>query len=147
MKVNEIEINGKIYRANYIKDSDVCDICESCDLKTNCNDNSEDNIIFELCQRNPFKWCFKEVTFEKFVGHSFYKFSTGTVFNVSHIKDIIDMGYVEICPMEPDKYEFSILLTNAVAIHVRFDTKAIATRERNKFIKFIERYGYANNSN
>ena len=57
------------------------------------------------------------------------------------------MGYVELCAMEPNKYEFSILLTNAVAIHVRFDTKTIATRERNKFIKFIERYEYTNNSN
>ena len=94
MKVNEIEINGKIYRANYIKDSNACDICNSCDLKSNCNDDSEDNIIFELCQRNPFKWCFKEVTFENYIRHSFYKFSTGTVFNVNHIKDIIDMGYV-----------------------------------------------------
>ena len=56
MKVNEIEINDKIYRANYIKDSNACDICNSCDLKSNCNDDSEDNIIFELCQRNPLKW-------------------------------------------------------------------------------------------
>lgn len=141
MKVNEIEINGKIYRANYIKDSNICDICESCDLKSHCDNTEEDDIVFKLCQENPFKWCFKEVTFEKFIGHSFYKFSTGTVFNVNHIKDIIDMGYVEICPMEPNKYSFSILLTNAVAIHVRFNTKAIATRERNKFIKFIEEYG------
>ena len=140
MKVNEIEINGKIYRANYIKDSNACDICNSCDLKSNCNDDSEDNIIFELCQRNPFKWCFKEVLFENYIKHSFYKFSTGTVFKVSHIKDIIDIGYVEKCSMEPYKYEFSILLSNAVAIHVRFATKTIATRERNKFIKFIEEY-------
>lgn len=146
MKVNEIEINGKIYRANYIKNSNICDICESCDLKANCNDDSEDNIIFELCQRNPFKWCFKEVTFEKFIGYSFYKFSTGTVFNVSHIKHIVDMGYVELCIEDPTKYGFTILMANSVVIFVRFDTKTIATRERNKFIKFIEKYGYANNS-
>lgn len=146
MKVNEIEINGKIYRANYIKDSNVCDICDSCDLKANCNDDSEDNIIFELCQRNPFKWCFKEVIFENFNRPNFYKFSTGTVFNVSHIKDIINIGYVKKSHMEPNKYEFTILLTNAVAIRFRFDTKIIANRERNTFIKFIETYGYANNS-
>ena len=140
MKVNEIEINGKIYRATYIKDSNVCDICDSCDLKSNCNDDSDDNIIFELCQRNPFKWCFKEAQFEDFNKHSFYKFSTGTVFNINHIKDIIDMGYVELCIEDPTKYGFTILMTNSVVIFVRFDTKAIATRERNKFIKFIEEY-------
>lgn len=141
MKVNEIEINGKIYRTNYIKDSNICDICDSCDLKANCNDDSEDNIIFELCQRNPFKWCFKEIKQKENNNIKFYKFSTGTIFNVSHIKDIIDMGYVELCIEDPTKYGFTILMTNSVVIFVRFDTKIIAIRERNKFIKFIEEYG------
>lgn len=142
MKVNEIEINGKIYRANYIKNSNHCNICESCDLKANCTDDSDDNIIFELCQRNPFKWCFKEVTFEEFYKHTFYKFSTGTVFHVNHIKHIVDIGYVEKCIEDPSKWGFAMLMANSVVIFVRFDTKLIATRERNKFIKFIERYGY-----
>lgn len=140
MKVNEIEINGKIYHANYIKDSNDCNICESCDLKHYCDNAVADDVVFKLCQENPFKWCFKEVKQKENFNTKFYRFSTGTVFNVSHIKDIIDMGYVELCAMDPNKYEFSILLTNAVAIHVRFDTKLIALRERNKFIRFIETY-------
>lgn len=93
-----------------------------------------------MSKKNPFKWCFKEVKQKENINTKFYRFSTGTVFNINHIKDIIDMGYVERHHMEPTKYSFSILLTNAVAIHVRFDTKAIANRERNKFIKFIEEY-------
>ena len=32
MKVNEIEINGKIYRANYVKEANDPHICEHCDL-------------------------------------------------------------------------------------------------------------------
>ena len=146
MKVNEIEINGKIYRANYIKDSNESCICNYCDLNSHCANTGEDDIIFELCRKNPFNSYFKEVKQKETITNKFYRFSSGTVFNINHIKHIIDMGYVELCTMDHSKYEFSILLTNAVAIHVRFDTKAIATRERNKFIKFIEKYGYANNS-
>lgn len=140
MKVNEIEINGKLYRAKYVKDSDVCNICDSCDLKSYCDNQPEDDLLFKLCQENPFKWCFKEVKQKENINTKFYRFSSGAVFNINHIKHIIDMGYVERHHMEPTKYSFSILLTNAVAIHVRFDTKTIATRERNKFIKFIEEY-------
>lgn len=139
MKVNEIEINGKIYRVDCIKDADS-NICEHCDLQSHCNTFTKDNIFFELCQKNPFNGYFKEVKQKENNTNKFYKFSSGTVFNTNHIKHIIDIGYVEKHHMEPNKYSFSILLTNAVAIHVRFDTKAIANRERNKFIKFIEEY-------
>lgn len=140
MKVNEIEINGKVYRANYIKDSNNCNTCEHCDLKSYCDNAAIDDIVFKLCQENPFKWCFKEVKQEENNSIKFYKFSTGTVFHINHIKDIIDMGYVELCIEDPTKYGFTILMANSVVIFVRFDTKAIATRERNKFIKFIENY-------
>lgn len=141
MKVNEIEINGKIYRANYIKDANDCHICEHCDLQSYCDSCEEDDSLFDLCQTNPFKWCFKEVKQKENITNKFYRFSSGTVFHVNHIKDIIDMGYVELCIEDPTKYGFTILMTNGVVIFVRFDTKLIATRERNKFIKFIEEYG------
>lgn len=137
MKVNEIEINGKIYRACY-SDKNHNNICNNCDLKLQC-DTDINEIIREICSHN-FACNFKEVKQKENNNTKFYRFSSGTVFNINHIKDIIDMGYVELCVMDPSKYEFSILLTNAVAIHVRFDTKAIANRERNKFIKFIEEY-------
>lgn len=140
MKVNEIEINSKIYRVNYIKDSDNCSICEYCDLRTNCVEDSKDNIIFELCQRNSFGCYFKEVKQKENITNKFYTFSSGTVFNTNYIKDIIDIGYVETCPIELDKHSFGVLLSNKLTIHFRFDTKLIATRERNKFIKFIEEY-------
>lgn len=139
MKVNEIEINGKIYRANYIKDSNICDICESCDLKSNCNDDSEDNIIFELCQRNPFKWCFKEVKQKENVNIKFYRFSTGAVFNINHINHIITIG--EIKHYEDGDYSFTIS-TIDWTVSIINKSKLILTRERNKFIKFIEEYGY-----
>lgn len=141
MKVNEIEINGKIYRISFNKDNNESSICKRCDLDSICNSSSEGKTIFDICVKNPNRCYFKEVKQkENNTNIKFYRFSTGTVFNVNHIKHIIDMGYVELCVMDPSKYEFSILLTNAVAIHVRFDTKTIATRERNKFIKFIEEY-------
>lgn len=142
MKVNEIEINGKVYRATYIADSNKYYVCDNCDLKSHCVNDKENGIIFELCQRNPFEGYFKEVTQKENINTKFYRFSTGTVFSVSHIKDIIDMGYVEVCPIEPDKYSFSVLLSNKVTIYFRFDTKLIALRERNKFIRFIETYEY-----
>lgn len=142
MKVNEIEINGKIYRANYIAESEACNICERCDLESHCAHTKEDDNVFELCRKNPFNGYFKEVKQKENFNTKFYRFSTGTVFSVSHIKDIIDMGYVEVCPMELDKYSFSVLLSNKVTIHFRFDTKLIALRERNKFIRFIETYEY-----
>lgn len=139
MKVNEIEINGKIYRANYIKESNVCDICESCDLKSNCNDDSEDNIIFELCQRNPFKWCFKEIKQKENTNIKFYRFSTGAVFNINHINRIITIG--EIKHYEDVVYSFTIS-TIDWTVSIVNKSKLILTRERNKFIKFIEKYGY-----
>lgn len=141
MKVNEIEINGKVYRTSYIKESDKYSPCNYCDLSSHCDNTKKDDVVFEVCRRNPSDSYFKKVTQKENINTKFYRFSTGTVFNVNHIKDIIDMGYVERHHMEPTKYSFSILLTNAVAIHVRFDTKVIANRERNKFIKFIEEYG------
>ena len=141
MKVNEIEFNGKIYRVVKASDSSIC---ETCALKDHCdNTTQEGDAIYQICQNHPFITQFKQINNIVNIKENakFYKFSTGTVFSISHIKDIIDIGYVEICPMEPSKYEFSMLLSNAVAIHVRFSTKSIATRERNKFIKFIEEYG------
>lgn len=140
MKINEIEINGKIYRANYIKDSNNCNICESCDLKSHCDNDEVEDVVFKLCQENYFKWCFKEVKQKENINTKFYTFSTGTVFNVNHIKDIIDMGYVELCIEDPTKYGFTILMTNSVVIFVRFRTKLIALRERSKFIRFIQKY-------
>lgn len=147
MKVNEIEINGKVYRVNYIENSNVCNICDSCDLKSYCDNQPEDDPLFKLCQENPFKWCFKEVKQKENINTKFYTFSTGTVFNVSHIKNIIDMGYVELCIEDPTKYGFTILMTNGVVIFVRFRTKLIALRQRSKFIKFIQTYEYTNSSN
>ena len=141
MKVNEIEFNGKIYRVVKASDSSIC---ETCALKDHCdNTTQEGDVIYQICQNHPFVAQFKQINNIVDIKENikFYRFSSGTVFNVNHIKDIIDMGYVELCVMDPSKYEFSILLTNAVAIHVRFNTKAIANRERNKFIKFIEEYG------
>lgn len=140
MKVNEIEINGKIYCTTYIKNSNDCNICEHCDLKFHCDNAVEDDIVFKLCQENPFKWCFKEVKTIK-NDFKFYTFSSGTVFNTNYIKDIINVGYVKTYPIELDKYSFSILLSNKVTIHFRFRTKLIALRERSKFIRFIETYG------
>lgn len=138
MKVNEIEINGKVYRANYIKDSNVCDICESCDLKANCNDDSDDDIIFELCQRNPFKWCFKEVKQKENINIKFYRFSSGAVFNINHINRIITIG--EIKHYEDGDYSFLITTVDWSA-HILNKSKSAISRERNKFIKFIEEYG------
>lgn len=141
MKVNEIEFNGKIYRIVKASDSSIC---ETCALKDHCdNTTQEGDVIYQICQNHPFIAQFKQINNVVKIKENikFYKFSTGTVFHVSHIKDIIDMGYVEVCPMDINKYSFSILMSNAIAIHVRFDTKNIANRERNKFIKFIEEYG------
>lgn len=135
MKVNEIEFNGEIYRITPTKENDFC---KNCALKEHCNNTTkEGDFIFDICQEHVIRTNFQKIDERN---NTFYRFSSGTVFNINHIKDIIDMGYVERCPMEPTKYSFSILLTNVVAIHVRFDTKAIANRERNKFIKFIEEY-------
>lgn len=135
MKVNEIEFNDVVYRITPTKDDDYC---KNCALKEHCgNTTQEGDFIFDICQEHIVKSNFQKINKRN---TKFYRFSSGTVFNVNHIKDIIDMGYVELCVMDPSKYEFSILLTNAVAIHVRFNSKAIATRERNKFIKFIEEY-------
>lgn len=140
MKVNEIEFNGKIYRI--VKASDSF-ICETCALKDHCgNTTQEGDEIYQICQSHPFIAQFKQINDIVNIKENikFYKFSTSTVFHVNHIKDIIDIGYVETCPIELDKYSFGVLLSNKVTIHVRFDTKLIATRERNKFIKFIEEY-------
>lgn len=144
MKVREIEINGKVYRANYINNKSDVNVCDSCDLKPQCVADTEDEIS-GLCLNNAFECYFKEVKETKAEiktnnPNKFYKFSSGTMFHLNHIKDIIDMDYVEKCPTDPTKYSFSILLINAVAINVRFNTKVIANRERNKFIKFIEEY-------
>lgn len=138
MKVNEIEINGKIYRACY-SDKNHINICNDCDLKSQC-DTDVNEIIREICSNN-FACNFKEVKQKEDIHTKLYRFSTGTVFHVNHIKDIIDMSCVELCIEDPTKYGFTILMTNGVVIFVRFDTKLIATRERNKFIKFIEEYG------
>ena len=140
MKVNEIEFNGKIYR---IVKSSNSSICETCALKDHCdNTTQEGNEIYQICQKHPFIAQFKEINDIVNIKENIklYRFSTGTVFHVNHIKDIIDMGYVELCIEDPTKYGFTILMANAVVIFVRFDTKNIATRERNKFIKFIEEY-------
>lgn len=145
MKVNEIEFNGAVYRITPTKDDDCC---KNCALKVHCdNCTQEGDFIYNICQEHIDKINFQKINKRNIKRDTkFYRFSSGTVFNINHIKDIIDMGYVELCVMDPSKYEFSILLTNAVAIHVRFDTKTIATRERNKFIKFIEEYEYTNNT-
>lgn len=50
MKINEIEFNGVVYRATYIKDAD-CNICEHCDLQSYCDIAAEDNMLFEFCQK------------------------------------------------------------------------------------------------
>lgn len=147
MKVNEIEFNGKIYRI--VKASNDA-ICETCALKDHCdNTTQEGDEIYQICQSHPFIVQFKEINNIVSIKENFkfYTFSSGAVFNTNYIKDIIDIGYVETCPIELDKHSFSVLLSNKLTIHFRFDTKTIATRERNKFIKFIERYGYTNNSN
>ena len=145
MKVNEIEINGKIYRTCYIENKSDINVCDSCDLKSQCNIDLDEKIR-DMCL-NDFPCYFKEVKQKENITNKFYTFSSGTVFNTNYIKDIIDIGYVETCPIELDKHSFSVLLSNKLIIHFRFDTKTIATRERNKFIKFIERYEYTNNSN
>lgn len=140
MKVNEIEFNGKIYR---IVEASDASICETCALKDHCdNTTQEGDAIYQICQSHPFIAQFKEINDIVNIKENIklYRFSTGTVFNVSHIKDIIDMGYVELCIEDPTKYGFTILMTNGVVIFVRFNTKVMATRERNKFIKFIEEY-------
>lgn len=146
MKIREIEINGKIYRTKPVDDKSDIVICNNCDLQSQCFTDL-DIEIRDMCLNSDVEYYFKEVKQKQNTNIKFYKFSSGTVFNVNHIKHIINMGYVKVCAMDPTKYEFSILLTNAVAIHVRFNSRAIANRERNKFIKFIEEYGYANNSN
>ena len=141
MKVNEIEFNGKIYRIVKASDSSVC---ETCALKDHCdNTTQEGDEIYQICQNHPFDAQFKQINNIINIKENtkLYRFSTGTVFNVSHIKHIVDMGYVELCIEDPSKYGFTILMANSVVIFVRFNTKAIATRERNKFIKFIEEYG------
>lgn len=136
MKVNEIEINGKIYRI--VKASNEA-ICETCALKDHCdNTTQEGDVIYQICQSHTFITQFKEINTKE--NSKFYTFSSGTVFNTNYIKDIIDIGYVEMCPIELDKYSFSVLLSNKVTIHFRFRTKLIALRERSKFIRFIEIY-------
>ena len=139
MKVNEIEFNGEIYRIVPTQDNDSC---KNCALKEHCdNCTQEGDFIYNICQKHIIKTNFQKINKKNNKkDNKFYRFSSGTIFHINHIKDIIDIGYVELCAMDPTKYEFSILLTNVVAIHVRFDTKAIANRERNKFIKFIEKY-------
>lgn len=128
MKVNEIEFNGKIYRI--VKASDSF-ICETCALKDHCgNTTQEGDEIYQICQNNPFIAQFKQINNIVNIKENFkfYTFSSGTVFNTNYIKNIIDIGYVETCPIELDKYSFGVLLSNKVTIHFRFRTKLIALR-------------------
>lgn len=143
MKVNEIEINGKVYRATYIKDANKYYICDHCDLKSYCVNDKENAIVFDLCQRNPFDGYFKEVKQKENITNKFYKFSSGTVFNVNQIKDILFISFVE--KYNSEYYSFKIILKHGT-VELRFKKTIIATRERNKFIKFIERYGNTDNS-
>ena len=144
MKINEIEINGKIYRTCYIENKSDINICDSCDLKSQC-DIDLDEKIRDMCI-NDFPCYFKEVKQKENITNKFYTFSSGTVFNTNYIKDIIDIGYVDLCIEKPSMYGFTILMTNGIVIFLKFKTKLIALRERGKFIRFIETYGYTNNS-
>lgn len=137
MKVNEIEINGKIYRANYIKDANDCNICEHCDLASYCDRCEDEAALFDLCQTNPFKWCFKEVKQKENINTKFYRFSTGAVFNVNHIDRIITIG--EIKHYEEGNYSFLITTVDWSA-NILNKSKLALSKERNKFIKFIEEY-------
>lgn len=137
MSKNRFVVNGKTYISSPSKDLNR--ICELCDLKEQCEGGNLD--IIRKCETFPYDNNFQHIDkIENIINKVFYRFSTGTVFHINHIKDIIDIGYAEWCVEDPTKYAFTILMTNGVVIFVRFATKNIANRERNKFIKFIEEY-------
>ena len=138
MKVNEIEFNGKIYRI--VKASDAS-ICETCALKDHCdNTTQEGDEIYQICQSHSFIAQFKEIKNIVNIKENikFYKFSTGAVFNVDHINRIITIG--EIKHYEDGDYSF-LITTADWSVHILNKSKSALSRERNKFIKFIEEYG------
>ena len=137
MAKKEFVVNGKTYISTPSKDRSK--ICELCDLKEQCEGGNIE--ILRKCGEFHYDNNFQHINnVENNINKVFYRFSSGTVFHINHIKDIIDIGYAEWCVEDPTKYAFTILMTNGVVIFVRFNTKSIATRERNKFIKFIETY-------
>lgn len=143
MKVKEIEINGKIYCINHITESDKYSPCNYCDLSSHCDNTKENDVVFEVCRRNPSNSYFKEIKQKENTNIKFYRFSSGTIFNVNYIKDILFITFVE--KYSPEHYGFTIIL-NQGNVEVGFKNTIAANRERNKFIKFIEKYGYTNSS-
>lgn len=132
MKVNEIEFNDEVYRITPTQDDNYC---KNCALKEHCgNTTQEGDFIYDICQEHIVKSNFQKINKRN---TKFYRFSSGTMFNLNLLSDILFITFVE--KYSPEHYGFTIIL-NKGNVEVGFKNTIAANRERNKFIKFIEEY-------